>query len=78
MDAIAAASWTETGSMRVRMTIHPGEAMLVGIDDVAAPCINRLARLISAVYRTVVLPGDIARRRVESHLSDGVTLCISG
>ena len=59
------------------MTIHHW-ATPVGIDYIAAPCISRLARLLSATYGAVVLLGDIARRRVESRLSDGVTPCIPG
>lgn len=71
---LAAEPWEETGPIRVRMAIHLGDATPVGGDYVVAPCLNRLARLLSTGYGAQILLSDVVRRRVETRLPDGVTV----
>jgi predicted ATPase/class 3 adenylate cyclase len=71
---LAAEQWSETGPIRVRMAIHLGEATPVGGDYVVAPCLNRLARLLSTGYGAQVLLSEAVRRQVETRLPADVTL----
>ena len=72
--ALAAEAWDETGPIRVRMAIHMGDATPAHGDYVVAPCLNRLARLLSTGYGAQVLLSDVVRRAVAHRLPDGVTL----
>jgi predicted ATPase/class 3 adenylate cyclase len=70
---LESAAWGETGSLRVRMAVHLGEAEPSG-GDYLAPCLNRLARLLAAGHGGQVLLTDAVRRRVEDRLPDGVVI----
>jgi predicted ATPase/class 3 adenylate cyclase len=70
--ALAAADWSETGPIRVRMAIHVGEADPVD-GDYTAPCLNRLARLLGTGSGGQVLATDAVRHLVDGRLPDGVT-----
>ncbi|HVL25129.1 MAG TPA: tetratricopeptide repeat protein [Thermomicrobiales bacterium] len=72
--AFAVESWAETGPIRVRMAIHRGEATPVGGDYVVAPCLNRLARLLSTGYGAQVLLSEAVRKMVEPRLPAGIAL----
>ncbi|MCC6313636.1 MAG: tetratricopeptide repeat protein [Thermomicrobiales bacterium] len=72
--ALAAASWAETGPLRVRMAIHIGEAVPTVTGDYhQAPCLNRLARLLAAGHGGQILLSTAARGAIGDRLPEGVT-----
>ena len=73
--ALATEPWPETGPIRVRMAIHRGEAAPNAAGDYhQVPCLNRLARLMSAGYGGQVLLSAVVRQATEGRLPEGVTL----
>ena len=70
---LAAASWPENASVRVRMGIHSGSGTLGG-DDYVGIDINRAARIASAAHGGQVLISDATRALVADRLPDGVRL----
>lgn len=70
---LAAASWPEDASVRVRMGIHSGSGTLGG-DDYVGIDINRAARIASAAHGGQVLISDATRALVADRLPDGVRL----
>jgi predicted ATPase/class 3 adenylate cyclase len=71
--AIAAESWPEEGSVRVRMGLHTGEIESVG-DDVIGYAINRTARIAGVAHGGQVLLSDTTRAVVADELPEGATL----
>ena len=70
---LAAASWPENASVRVRIGIHSGSGTLGG-DDYVGIDINRAARIASAAHGGQVLISDATRALVADRLPDGVRL----
>ena len=70
---LAAASWPESASVRVRIGIHSGSGTLGG-DDYVGIDINRAARIASAAHGGQVLISDATRALVADRLPDGVRL----
>jgi predicted ATPase/class 3 adenylate cyclase len=66
-------SWEETGSLRVRMGLHVGEAQERG-DDYYGTVVNRAARLMSAANGGQVLLSSAVAGMVVDHLPEGVSL----
>ncbi len=67
--ALAAETWSELGGrpLRVRMAVHVGEAQPVD-GDYLAPCLNRLARLLSAGHGGQILVSQAAAALIEGQL----------
>lgn len=82
-DAIAAAldaqqalltrDWSEVDGLRVRMSIHAGDAELRD-DDYFGPALNRVARLLSAAHGGQVVVSQTAAALAESAMPKDVTL----
>jgi predicted ATPase/class 3 adenylate cyclase len=72
--ALAAEPWSETGPIRVRMALHSGEATPDASGDYLAPCLNRLARMLSTGFGGQILLTQAVEQRVRSDLPAGVTL----
>jgi predicted ATPase/class 3 adenylate cyclase len=70
---LAAATWAETGPLRVRMGLHAGEADRRG-DDYFGPTINRTARIMSAGHGGQVLLSASAAALAADRLPDGAGL----
>lgn len=71
--ALAAETWPEGRSIRVRMGIHTGEIRAVG-DDVVGLTINRCARISGVAHGGQVLISEITRGLLGDRLPDGITL----
>ena len=65
--ALAREAWGDLGPLRVRMAIHAGEATPRN-GDYLAPCLNRLARVLSTGYGDQVLLTETARSLLADHL----------
>jgi predicted ATPase/class 3 adenylate cyclase len=72
--ALAGEAWPETGPIRVRMAVHQGEAKPDASGDYLAPCLNRLARLLSTGFGGQVLLSERVARAVADALPEAVTL----
>ncbi len=59
--ALGAEAWQETGSLRVRMGLHAGDAERRG-DDYFGPTINRTARIMAAGHGGQILLSASGRR----------------
>src|SRR6266487_5550806 len=70
---LASASWGETGSLRVRMALHVGEAARRN-GDYYGPTLNRAARVMSAGHGGQVLLSAAAAALVVDQLPEGSTL----
>jgi len=66
-------SWGETGSLKVRMGLHVGEAQPRG-GDYYGPTVNRAARLMSVAHGGQVLLSAAAADLVVDLLSEGTSL----
>ena len=67
------APWGETGTLRVRMGLHVGEAQQRG-DDFFGPSVNRAARIMAAAHGgQVLLSADVAKL-ADGRLPEGATL----
>jgi len=66
-------AWEETGSLKVRMGLHLGEAQQRG-GDYYGTAVNRAARLMSAAHGGQVLLSAAAANMVVDHLPAAVTL----
>jgi predicted ATPase/class 3 adenylate cyclase len=71
--AVAADSWPENGTVRVRMGLHTGEIESIG-DDVIGYAINRTARIAAVAHGGQVLLSDATRAIVVGDLPDGASL----
>ncbi len=70
---LAAATWADTGPLRVRMALHVGEADRRG-DDFFGPTINRTARIMAAGHGGQVLLSSAAAALAVGHLPGGASL----
>jgi predicted ATPase/class 3 adenylate cyclase len=67
--------WPETGSLRVRMALHVGEAAPDARGDYhQVACLNRLARLLAAGSGGQILLTEAVRHQVDGRLPSGVSL----
>jgi class 3 adenylate cyclase len=71
--ALAAEPWPETGSFRVRMALHAGEAAPRD-GDYLAPALNRLARLLGVGHGGQTLLTEAAQALARGALPEGVSL----
>ena len=70
---LAAASWAETGPLRIRIGLHAGEAERRG-DDYFGPTVNRTARIMAAGHGGQVLLSAAAAALAADALPDGASL----
>jgi predicted ATPase/class 3 adenylate cyclase len=71
--ALRGENWGNLGPLRVRMAIHAGEATPSG-DDYLAPCLNRLARVLSVGYGEQILLTETARTLIADSALPGYGL----
>jgi class 3 adenylate cyclase len=71
--ALVEEPWEETGALRVRMGLHPGEAQLRG-DDYFGPAVIRSARIMAVGHGGQVLLSAASAALVADQLPDGATL----
>ncbi len=71
--ALASATWGETGPLRVRMALHTGPADERG-GDYFGPTLNRAARLMAVGHGGQVLLSRMTAELVRDHLPEAVTL----
>jgi predicted ATPase/class 3 adenylate cyclase len=67
------AEWPDTGPLRVRMSVHAGEAEARG-GDYFGPTVNRAARIMASGHGGQVLVSGTAAALVAEHLPDGTSL----
>ncbi|RIK46095.1 MAG: adenylate/guanylate cyclase domain-containing protein [Chloroflexi bacterium] len=70
---LARQTWTGGSVLRVRMALHTGEAEPRD-GDYLAPCLNRLARLMSAGFGGQVLLSSVTAELVRATLPEGISL----
>ena len=70
---LQAAEWPDTGPLRVRMSVHAGEAESRG-GDYFGPTVNRTARIMASGHGGQVLLSGTAAALVAEHLPDGASL----
>jgi len=70
---LAAATWEETGPLRVRMALHSGEAEQRD-GDYFGQTLNRVARVLSAGHGGQTLLSRVTAERVREELPEDVTL----
>lgn len=70
---LAAATWEETGPLRVRMALHSGEAEQRD-GDYFGQTLNRVARVLSAGHGGQTLLSRVTAERVREELPDEVSL----
>jgi predicted ATPase/class 3 adenylate cyclase len=70
---LAAATWEETGPLRVRIALHSGEAEQRD-GDYFGQTLNRVARVLSAGHGGQTLLSRVTAERVREELPDGVSL----
>ena len=71
--ALRGENWGNLGPLRVRMAIHAGEATPSG-GDYLAPCLNRLARVLSVGYGDQILLTETARTLIADPVLPGYGL----
>jgi predicted ATPase/class 3 adenylate cyclase len=71
--ALTSSAWPDGHSVRVRMGLHTGHAVLVG-DDYMGLDIHLAARIAAAAHGGQVLMSEATRRLVEDALPDGVSV----
>jgi predicted ATPase len=70
---LVAATWSETGPLRVRIGLHVGDAERRG-DDYFGPTVNRTARIMAAGHGGQVLLSAAAAALAADDLPDGASL----
>jgi predicted ATPase/class 3 adenylate cyclase len=70
---IHAEDWSETGLLKVRMTIHTGEVEEQG-NDYSGSSLNRIARILSVTYGEQILISQAVQLLVRDGLPPGVEL----
>lgn len=70
---LATAEWPETGPLRVRMSLHAGEAEARG-GDYFGPTVNRAARIMAAGHGGQVLLSEAVAGLLVDHLPTGTNL----
>ena len=71
--ALQATAWGAVGPLRVRMAIHCGSAAPAD-GDYLAPCLNRLARLLSTAWGSQILATNAVASAVRGNLPSGIEL----
>lgn len=71
---LAAASWNETGPLRVRMGLHTGDALALEDDYDTTHTLNRVARIMAAGHGGQILASETVANLVRDSLKDGLTL----
>lgn len=74
---LGAQEWHETGSLRVRMSLHSGDAEMRD-DDFFGPTVNRTARLLAVAHGQQVLLSNAAFQSLSSELAVGVAFLDMG
>jgi class 3 adenylate cyclase len=72
--AVLAEDWSAVGELRVRMALHAGEAIPDERGDYLAAPLNRLSRLLSTGYGSLILLSQTVQQLTRSALPDGVAL----
>ncbi|MFT4039398.1 MAG: tetratricopeptide repeat protein, partial [Thermomicrobiales bacterium] len=72
--ALNAEPWPETGPLRVRMALHPGDAAPTPAGDYQAPALSRVNRIISAGFGGQVILSQAMHDAVAGRLPSGVSL----
>jgi predicted ATPase/class 3 adenylate cyclase len=73
--ALTAATWPETGPLRVRMALHAGEAAPDARGDYhQVACLNRLSRLLATGSGGQILLTEAVRHQIADGLPAGVSL----